>query len=132
MRLLIDTNVFLEVFLNQEQAEAARSLLSMVGEHDMFLSDFSPHTIGVVLFRKRLYRMFQDFVQDTIGRAGFGVLSLPVNEVERAARAAERFRLDFDDAYQYAVDEVHDLTIIRLDSDFDRTIRGRMVPAQLL
>ncbi|GIV18046.1 MAG: PIN domain nuclease [Armatimonadota bacterium] len=97
MRLLIDTNVFLEVFLNQEQAEAARSLLSMVGEHDMFL-----------------------------------VLSLPVNEVERVARATERFRLDFDDAYQYAVAEVHDLTIISLDSDFDRTIRGRMVPAQLL
>ncbi|GIV21424.1 MAG: hypothetical protein KatS3mg023_3175 [Armatimonadota bacterium] len=92
MRLLIDTNVFLEVFLNQEQAEAARSLLSMVGEHDMFLSDFSLHTIGVVLFRKRLYRMFQDFVQDTRGRAGFSVLSLPVNEVERVARAAERFR----------------------------------------
>lgn len=76
MRLLIDANVFLEVFLNQEQAETARSLLSMVAEHEMFLSDFTLHTIGVVLFRRQLYKTFREFVQDTIGRAGFSVLYL--------------------------------------------------------
>lgn len=59
---------------------------------------------------------------ESANRPGFSVLSLPVHEVERVARAAERSRLDFDDAYQYAVAEVHDLTIISLGNDFGRTI----------
>lgn len=132
MKLLIDANVFLEVFLNQEQAETARSLLSTVTEHDMFLSDFTLHTIGVVLFRKRLYRTFREFVQDIISRAGFSVLYLSADEVEQVIQSAQRFHLDFDDAYQYAIAEKHDLTIISFDSDFDRTERGRVLPAQLL
>jgi len=41
MRLLIDTNIFLEVILEQERAQEARELLSRSGEHDMFISDYS-------------------------------------------------------------------------------------------
>lgn len=132
MRLLIDTSVFLEVFLNQEQAEAIRSLLSMVVKHDMFLSDFTLHTIGVVLFRRRQYRVFQEFVQDTFGYAGFSLLRLPADDMERVTLAAERFHPDFDDACHYAIAQKHDLTIVSFDIDSDRTERGRKSPAQLL
>lgn len=132
MRLLIDANVFLEVFLNQERAESARSILGMVLEHDMFISDFTLHTVGVVLFRRRRYQAFGEFVEDTVGRAGIVVLSIPPEETERVLRAAQRFDLDFDDAYQYAIAEKHDLTIVSFDSDFDRTERGRKTPEQLL
>lgn len=46
--------------------------------------------------------------------------------------AAERFRLDFDDAYQYVAAEKHNLTLVSLDADFDRTERGRKTPTQIL
>jgi len=46
--------------------------------------------------------------------------------------SAQRFGLDFDDAYQYAVAERYGLTIISFDGDFDRTARGRKTPEDLI
>ena len=40
--------------------------------------------------------------------------------------------LDFDDAYQYALAEKHDLIIVSFDSDFDKTKRGRKSPAEVI
>jgi hypothetical protein len=48
------------------------------------------------------------------------------------ADAKSRFNLDFDDAYQYVAAEKHDLTLVSLDADFDRTERGRKTPADVL
>jgi predicted nucleic acid-binding protein len=45
---------------------------------------------------------------------------------------AERFNLDFDDAYQYTAAEKYDLTLVSFDSDFDHTERGRKTPAEVL
>lgn len=42
------------------------------------------------------------------------------------------YGLDFDDAYQYAVAEKHNLTLVSFDKDFDRTERGRKTPAEIL
>jgi len=47
-------------------------------------------------------------------------------------RAARRFDLDFDDAYQYAAAKKYDLIIVSFDSDFDQTERGRQTPAEVL
>ena len=53
MRLLLDTNIFLEVILEQKRSEEARALLSKVEEHEFFISDYSLHSIGLLLFRRR-------------------------------------------------------------------------------
>jgi predicted nucleic acid-binding protein len=44
----------------------------------------------------------------------------------------EQFNLDFDDAYQYLAAEKHGLILVSLDSDFDRTERGRQTPVEAL
>lgn len=49
----------------------------------------------------------------------------------KIAGAADRFHLDFDDAYQYAVAEQYGLSIVSFDKDFDRTEKGRMEPQDL-
>jgi hypothetical protein len=41
--------------------------------------------------------------------------------MENLSIIAQRFNLDFDDAYQYTVAEKHGLEIISFDNDFDRT-----------
>jgi predicted nucleic acid-binding protein len=41
---------------------------------------------------------------------------------------AQRFSLDFDDAYQYIAAEKYGLAIISFDSDFGRTEKGRKPP----
>jgi len=132
VKLLLDTNIFLEVILGQERANEARTLLSKVEEHEFFISDYSLHSIGLLLFRRGKHEVFRRFLKDMILDPGVVVITLSAQEMERLIDVAQRFHLDFDDAYQYAVAERYDLTLVSLDSDFDRTKRGRKVPKDLL
>jgi len=125
MRLLFDTNIFLEVILEQEKSDEVKQILTQTSKHECFISDFSLHSIGLLLFRKKLYDAFREFVKDMITDAGVTVAVIYADETESVINAAQNFNLDFDDAYQYAVSEKYDLTIINFDSDFDKTERGR-------
>ena len=59
MKLLIDTNIFLEVLLEQVQANDAQALLATVEAHEFFISDFSLHSIGLLLFRRKQFHVFR-------------------------------------------------------------------------
>lgn len=52
--------------------------------------------------------------------------------MEALTKIAERFNLDFDDAYQYVAAEKYDLVIVSFDADFDRTELQRKTPAEIL
>jgi predicted nucleic acid-binding protein len=132
MRFFIDTNVFVEVILEQERASEARNLLSKVHEYDFFISDLSFHSIGFILFRRKLHHSFGQFSKDMIQDAGTTILSLPIEDMDKVISSAFEFNLDFDDAYQYVVAEKYDLTIMSFDGDFDRTHRGRKTPQDIL
>ncbi|MCG2768942.1 MAG: PIN domain-containing protein, partial [Anaerolineae bacterium] len=109
-QLLMDTNIFLEVILEQEKAEEAQALLAKTEEHELFISDYSLHSIGVLLFRRRQHEVFGQFVKDMMLSAGLIMISLPGKDMEAIIDAARRFNLDFDDAYQYVAAEKHNLT----------------------
>lgn len=128
MRLLVDTNIFLEILLEQNRAEEAKDLLRKVDQHDFFISDFALHSVGLLLLRQRKPEVFRQFVSDLISNAGIIQLGLSPSEMEEVIQAAASFRLDFDDAYQYAVAERYGLAIVSFDSDFDRTTQGRIQP----
>ena len=132
MRLLIDTNIVLEIILEQERAREARSLLSLTEEHVFFLSDFSLHSVGVLLFRRRQQKTYWEIIEDLVFNGGMAVISLSVDEMESVVKVAERFELDFDDAYQYVAAEKHQLAVVSFDGDFDRTERGRQTPAAVM
>jgi predicted nucleic acid-binding protein len=128
VRLLIDTNIFLEILLEQEHAEQARRLLKDVHAHEMFLTDFTLHSLGLILFRRQQHQVFVDFVHDMFERAGLQMLSLPPNMFQRVASASRQHGIDFDDAYLYVVAEEFNLEIVSFDTDFDRTPKGRRTP----
>ena len=128
MKLLLDTNIFLEVILDQERANEARTLLSEVEGHEFFISDYSLHSIGLLLFRRGKHEVFRQFLKDMILNVGVAVITLSAQEMESLIEVAQRFGLDFDDAYQYAVAERYGLTIVSFDSDFDRTELGLKTP----
>ena len=132
MRLLIDTNIILEVILEQAEAEEAQALLVKTEEHEFFLSDYSLHSVGLFLFRRKQHDVFRQFLTDMIFNAGIRMTALSPEDMETVINVARRLNLDFDDAYQYAVAEKYNLTIVSLDSDFDRTERGRKTPAEVL
>jgi len=128
VRILLDTNIFLEVLLDQDRAAEVRHLLSKSEEHELFISDFSLHSIGLILFRHQQHHAFRRFLVDMFLKAGVFVVTLMPREMEAVIRAAQQFGLDFDDAYQYAIAEDYGLTIISFDADFDRTDAGRCTP----
>jgi predicted nucleic acid-binding protein len=132
MRALLDTNIFLEVILQQERAGEVQALLSAIDQHEFFLSDYSLHSVGLLLFRKRQHEVFRQFLVDMFLEAGVEIIALSAREMEGVIEVAKQFILDFDDAYQYAVAERHGLTVISFDSDFDRTERGRKLPKDLI
>jgi len=132
MRLLLDTNIFLEVILDQERAKEARTILSKIEGHEFFISDYSLHSIGLLLFRRGQHEVFRQFLEDMILGVGVAVIGLSAQEMKGIIQVAQQFGLDFDDAYQYVVAERYGLTIVSFDADFDRTERGRKTPKDLL
>lgn len=132
MRILLDTNIFLEVILEQTKASEARAILSQVERHEFFLSDYSLHSIGLLLFRRKQHQVFLEFLDDMLIRAGVSAISLSVEDMAAVISAATQFGLDFDDAYQYVAARKYDLTIVSFDSDFERTERGRKTPMEII
>lgn len=49
MRCLVDTNVWLERLLDQEKSKVAAHFLDSTPTEWLFVSDFSLHSIGVIL-----------------------------------------------------------------------------------
>jgi len=98
---------------------------------NLYLTEFSLYSVGIILIRKRQYGVFVVMVQDLIEKAGVNVLRLLPSDMAEVANHAQSFNLEFDDAYQYAVAEKYDLTIVSFDSDFDSTTRGRKKPAEI-
>ena len=131
VRLLLDTNIFLEIILDQARAEEAKTVLLKCDSHDLYMTDFTFHSIGILLFRKKHHEAFKRFLNDMVVNVGIAILSLAADEFEPVVEAARKFNLDFDDAYQYGVASKYDLALVSFDKDFDSTERGRMEPANL-
>lgn len=129
---LIDTNVWLEILLEQERAAEARQLLQSVEAILLAISEFSLYSIGIILTRLEKDELFEEFLMDTIEDSGVAKARLDTADLRHLLDVRQRFRLDFDDAYQYAVAEKYNLVIVSFDSDFDRTDLGRKVPAEII
>lgn len=66
MIYLVDTNVWLERPLDQEQADEVAAFLDQVAAESILISDFTLHSIGVILSRLNNVKAFLLFVQDVL------------------------------------------------------------------
>jgi predicted nucleic acid-binding protein len=132
MKALLDTNIFLEIILSQEKAEEAKVLLLKSAQHEFFITDYSLHSIGLLLFRRKQHEAFRAFLDDVLANGGIGLLSLLPDEMETVILASQKFSLDFDDAYQYAAAARYDLVLVSFDTDFQRTDKGHKMPSDVL
>ena len=118
MMFLVDTNVFLEILLGQDKKETCKRFLDD-NAGNLNISDFSLHSIGVILFRYNKEDVFQRFIQDVMPQVR--LLSLPIDFYGEVISARKSQKLDFDDAYLYRVAKYHDLRVVTMDKDFERT-----------
>ena len=101
-KYLIDTNIFLEILLGQERKEKCKDYLnSKLGK--IYISDFSLHSIGVILFKLDKQDKFEVFLEDLLPRIEH--IGLPLIDYKNVKRIASKYKLDFDDAYQTSVAE---------------------------
>lgn len=129
---LIDTNIWLERLLGQQQSDLVGQFLAQLPSNQLAMTDFTLHSIALVMTRRQLYSAFEQFVQDIFVEGAVGLLSLSPPELPAVISAMQQQHLDYDDAYQYIVAVSFQLTLVSFDSDFDRTKRGRKTPTQVL
>lgn len=128
---LVDTNVWLERLLEQERFGEVRRFLDSTETSKIFLTDFSFHSIGLILTRLKKSELLLNFVQDALLEGAVSLVHLVPQDTQALVHAMQQFRLDFDGAYQYVAARKHGLALVSFDADFDRTERGRKQPHQV-
>ena len=129
---LVDTNVWLELMLEQARSEEVGQFLSQIPSEYLFITDFSFHSIGVILRRLNRLELLLSFVQDVFIDGSVVLINLEPQDTQNLVAVMNQFNLDFDDAYQYVAAERHNLTLVSFDNDFNRTTRGKRTPAEIL
>ena len=82
------------------------------------ISDFSLHSIGVILFRQKEETLFLNFISDILPKTS--LISLPKSGYEELLRIRAKFDLDFDDSYHYCLCRHFDFTLVTMDQDFKK------------
>ncbi len=102
MTVLIDTNIFLELFLDQERSNDCEKFLSKVseGEIEGVITHFSVHAIEVILDNSEAIQVFLRNLQRSIG---LEVYSTTLEDEMAASMLMDHIGLDFDDSLQYYV-----------------------------
>ena len=114
---LLDINIFLEILLKQEKSEECKKFL-IKNYNKIFISDFSLHSIGVILFKIKKHTIFQEFLEDIISK--IQVLNYPPQAYLTLIKSAKSYDLDFDDLYQYSIAKYYDLQIVTMDTDYKK------------
>jgi predicted nucleic acid-binding protein len=82
------------------------------------ITDFSLHSIGVILFRYGKEEIFQKFIEDVIPNTK--LFALPMELYRGVVSVRKSLNLDFDDAYQYNMAKYYGLKLVTMDKDFER------------
>ena len=117
MNLLIDTNIFLEILLNQEKKKLCKDFLQE-NIDNLSISDFSLHSIGVILLRNKKEKTFSKFLKDILPK--ISILSLTKEKYIEILKFSKKYNLDFDDSYQACLSVDKNLEIITMDKDFKK------------
>jgi len=132
MKYLVDTNIWLERLLDQEKSEVVSLLFDLIPLSDLFVSDFTIHSIGVILSRYKKLGVFSKFLDDLFVNGQIGQLSLNPHELMHVISNMQEFNLDFDDAYQLSVSQKYDLFIVTFDRDFNAKGIQKIAPQELI
>lgn len=129
---MLDTNIWLERLLGQPKANEVGQLLALLPSDEIFITDFAFHSLCVILTRLRKQQVLLDFVQDLFVAGDVSLVSIPPDETPELINAMKRYKLDFDDAYQYLAAKLNGLTLVTFDKDLKRKPLGGQTPSQII
>ncbi len=122
--MLIDTNIFLEVQLNQQKAQEASEILEAVSKNiiQAYVTDFTIDSIVLIMehYNKSPAEIKQ-FLVSLLAYEGLDFYQLSIFDKIKATEYMNSLHLDFDDACMYqAMRALKITTIASFDTDFDK------------
>ena len=118
---LFDTNIFLEILLDQSEAGACEAAVSVLNEDSpCWVTSFSLHAIEAILSSRGFEEELQTFLEKVMGSAFISRYDTTTEEEAKINLLSRTLKLDFDDALQYYVAKKEKLTLVTLDRDFDK------------
>jgi len=131
---LIDTNIFLEILLDQKRASDCVAFLERVrdGSVQGYVTSFSIHSIEVILDRFKKLDVLEMFLEDLSMFTSLEVINTHISDEVKIVKSISKIGLDFDDSLQYYVAKKKALQLVSFDEDFDKTDLQRIDPAQII
>lgn len=116
---LFDSNIFLEILLQQERADAAQKVLEeMSSNRPGIVTGFALHAIEVISTRAGEFDVLSKFMQFLRNHPFLKRYDTTTEEEVEICRRAPLLSLDFDDALHHFVAEKYKLVLITFDGDF--------------
>ena len=129
---LVDTNIWLERLLEQEKTEEVKLFLQEIPTNILFISDFTLHSIGIIMTKLNRKDEFKDFLVDIFENGKLNYLSLRPLELPDLITYINSKKLDFDDAYQVVVSNKYKLEIVSFDKDFEKAGIKSLMPLEAI
>jgi len=130
---LIDSNIFLEILMQQENSEDCKELLREIaeGEINSMVSKFTVHGVQGMLTENT--EALDNFMTNISSLVNLEIIQTSFEEEKHILELAKSRNLDFDDTLQYSVAKRENVdAIISFDSDFDKTDLERKEPEEIL
>jgi len=122
--MLIDTNIFLEVQLNQKKAQEASEILEAVSKNinQAYVTDFTIDSIIIIMEHyNKSPAEIKRFLVSLLAYEGLDFYQLSIFDKIKATEHMSSLQLDFDDACMYQAMQVLKITTIAsFDTDFDK------------
>lgn len=130
--ILLDTNIFLELLLDQKRAAECENLLEHIatGDIEAAITHFAVHAVEAVLEDSKTLATFLANLEHS---AGMVIYDTTLSDEMAAALISQKIDLDFDDALQYYVaKKLGAESIVSFDEHFDKLDIRRVEPRDLL
>lgn len=129
---LVDKNVWLEGLLEETNIDEVRQFFLAIPADMLVITDFSLHSICVILLRQRKPDLLTMFLEDIMIQNKIKVIRIRVSQLIEVVATKQTHNLDFDDAYQFTAATLNKLTLVSFDTDFTHRKLGCKTPAQIL
>lgn len=130
--ILLDTNIFLELLLDQKRAAECESLLELVskGEMEAAVTHFAVHAVEAALVSGE---NLERFLRNLEHSMGLYIYDTNLSEEMAAALISKKISRDFDDTLQYYVaKKLGADAIVSFDEHFDGLDIRRAEPHDIL
>ena len=134
--MLIDSNIFLELYLDQQRADECEKFLEKVNKGQILctISDFSIDSMLLILSREtNKTETLEKLLNSIIAYSGLSIYFITIEDRLKAIEQMKKHKLDFEDAMTLQAALASGNTkIVSFDKHFNKTVIERLEPKDVL